>query len=352
MARPDKPGAGRILQPDAGGIHLPRARGGSRDLNYSEIASLELTLLPLWHQIGWVRGTLAGGGVVLLATLLVLGFTVIKHRKQISSYQRHAVQELQDAQRVQMSLMPESAPEIEGLEIFGKCVPANTVSGDFFDYLWESAPLRIGMQTPALDNRGQETAPTEIGLVIADVTGKLMKGAMNAVMTDGILHSVVKEQEKLSPAALLMKLNDVLKERTEREMNVTMVIGLINVETKILTLSNAAHHAYPLLVRDRKVETLKLGGMPLGMMAGIPYREKQFPLQSGDVLVLMTDGIIEAMDGQGRYYGDTNRLEGVLSQFIPKMSAEAMVDAVIADAIDHGGGNREDDMTVVVAKVL
>ena len=76
---------------------------------------------------------------------------------------------------MQMSLMPETAPEIEGVEIAGKCIHANTVSGDFFDYI-----------------EGKQ--PNEIVLVVADVCGKAMKGAMNAVMTDGILRATAMEQ--------------------------------------------------------------------------------------------------------------------------------------------------------------
>ena len=288
-----------------------------RDLVYSEIVKVNLSIIPDPRE----------------QRIAVLESDLEIRNRELEKINARLTAELQDARRVQMSLMPETSPEIAGQEIFGRCVPANTVSGDFFDYL----------------ERHREN---EIVLVVGDVTGKAMKGAMNAVMADGILHSIAHNQADYSPASLLMGLNNVLKARIEREMNVTMVIVLINAETKTVTLANAAHHAHPLLLRDGKVESLKLGGFPLGMKAGITYREQQFPLQRGDVLVLMTDGIIEAMDGEGTYYGDTEGLEGVLSQFTPQMSAEAMVDAVIADAIDHGGGNREDDMTVVVAKVL
>jgi serine phosphatase RsbU (regulator of sigma subunit) len=107
-----------------------------------------------------------------------------------------------------------------------------------------------------------------------------MKGAMNAVMTDGILHAKVEEMDTLSPAALLTKLNNVLKTRIEQDMNVTMVIGQINAETRTLTLANAGHHAHPLLARDGEVQPIKARGMPPGMRAGVRYREEQFSLQT------------------------------------------------------------------------
>ncbi len=149
--------------------------------------------------------------------------------------------------------------------------------------------------------------------------------------------------------------NNTLTGRLEDQMNVTMVIGLINAEARTLTLANAGHHAHPLLVGDGTVDPLVAKGMPLGMMAGISYREIAFQLQSGDVLVFMTDGIIEAKDSEGTEYQETDRLSQVLSQFTADTSAEAMVKALIDDATTFGADmttEEEDDITVVVVKVL
>ena len=270
---------------------------------------------------------------------------------ELARRNRELEAELQDAHDVQMSLMPQTAPPIEGLEIAGKCVPANTVSGDFFDYL-------------------ESKRKNEIGLVIADVCGKAMKGAMNAVMTDGILHAKAEEMENLSPASLMMKVNNILKARMERYMNVTMVIAVIHRNRSegetILTLANAAHHAYPLLLRlglsrnevtyrnQGDVQPLKTGGLPLGMRAGIEYSEEQFPLQSGDVVIFMTDGIIEAQNSEGKLYSESGRLEETISKFTLDLSAKAMVDAILNDVLLFSGDKttRDDDMTVVVAKVM
>jgi len=329
------------------------------DLNYSQPASLTLKVMPPFYLMGVFLAPTVSFGTILLATLIILATSLIKRRREVRAYERTAVEELQDANRVQMMLMPDEAPPIEGLQIAGKCLPANTVSGDFFDYL-------VGKG----DN--------EIGLVVADVCGKAMKGAMNAMMTDGILHSVAKDMEKLSPASLMMGLNDVLKGRLEQYMNVTMVIGVIHrnrvfdknsvsAENSVsegeitLTLANAAHHAHPILLRDSEIEVLKTGGLPLGMRAGIQYTEEQFELQSGDVLILMSDGIIEAKagprakrrDSEEKDYSESGRLEETILKFTPEMSVEAMVDAIINDAIDYSGDKtqRDDDMTVVVVKI-
>ena len=315
-----------------------------RDLNYSEPASLTLkVVLPFYMRTSFLVPTI-GFITILIAVLSIVSIGYIKRRRQVQAYQQEAVRELQDANQVQMGLMPKTAPEIEGIEIAGKCLPANTVSGDFFDYL-------------------TGTEENEIALVVADVTGKAMKGAMNAVMADGVLRATAKAQKQLSPASLMAELNDVLKGSMEWGMNITMVIGVIHrnrvfpknsVSVATLTLANAAHHAHPLLLRNGDIQILKTGGLPLGMRSGIQYSEEQFPLQSGDVVILMTDGIIEAQDSEEQQYSESGRLEKSISQFTSDISAEAMVEAVIADAIDFGGdkATRDDDMTVVVAKIL
>ena len=307
-----------------------------RDLVYSgSPATVELKIVPPFYlRAGFLAPTISFGSI-LLAMLVILSTALMKRRRQVQAYQRAAVLELQDAQEMQMSLMPKTALPIEGLEIAGKCVPANTVSGDFFDYL-----------------EGKRKG--EIALVVADVTGKAMKGAMNAVMVDGVLRTAADGMDQLSPSSLMMIVNNILPARMERDMNVTMVIAVIDTESKTLTLANAAHHAYPLILRNGNLQVLKTGGLPLGMRARIQYTGEQFQLQNGDVLILMTDGIIEAKDSEDNDYSESGRLEKTILQFTPDMPPESMVDAIINDAIDYSADKtqRDDDMTVVVAKVL
>jgi ligand-binding sensor domain-containing protein len=316
------------------GEYTFKVQAVDRDLNYSEVVGFNINIPPPFHikAVFLVPTVTLGAG--LLATLVILATGLIKHRRQVRAYERLAARELQDAREVQMFLLPKNAPPVEGVEIAGKCVPANTVGGDFLDYL-----------------EGRDN--TEVALVIADVTGKAMRGAMNAAMTDGVLRAIAKEE--FTPASLMAKLNDVLKDRTQSHMYVTMQIGIIDTDIKTLTLANAGHHALPILLRNGEIQTLMLAGFPLGMIPeSIEYDEEQFQLESGDVVVLMTDGIIETQDGEGKPYSESGRLQETISGFTADMSAEAMVGAIIADAMDFGGGRdtRDDDMTVVVAKVL
>jgi len=176
---------------------------------------------------------------------------------------------------------------------------------------------------------------------------------MNAVLADGILRTLASKMEALSPSTLMKELNNALKNQLEAGMNVTMVIGLINPESKNLTLANAGHHAYPLLLRNGTVQQLVAKGMPLGMMASIPYREVEFQLESGDVLVFMTDGIIEGSDTFGNLYSASGRLEETLKRFRLKQPASAMVDSIIDDTLvfSSSKAHEDDDITVVVVKM-
>jgi serine phosphatase RsbU (regulator of sigma subunit) len=109
---------------------------------------------------------------------------------------------------------------------------------------------------------------------------------------------------------------------------------------------------------------LRLGGFPLGIRAGFQYTEERIQLKSGDVVVLMTDGIIETQDDEGRFYSDSGRLEEILGRFTSgvrrdnqstkvDVSAEAIVEAIFNDTLSFGRDKtaRDDDMTVVVARI-
>ncbi len=157
---------------------------------------------PFYLRASFLVPTI-GGGTLALVMLVIQAIVRLKRRRQIYAYQQLAVSELQDARRVQMGLMPEVAPTVEGLQIAGRCVSANTVSGDFFDYL---------------------EGENQIAIVVGDVTGHGMQGAMNAVMTDGILHSVAKGQEILSSALINDATTFGANMTAEEEDDITVVV--------------------------------------------------------------------------------------------------------------------------------
>jgi serine phosphatase RsbU (regulator of sigma subunit)/ligand-binding sensor domain-containing protein len=305
-----------------------------RDLNYSDPASVELTINPpLFYQ---TMGFLIGVGVVFSIALVFGGvqtWKISEQRRRIREYQELAVEELEEAQGIQMGLMPQADPDLPGFDITGTCVTASEVGGDFFDYI----PL------------GQQ----ELGIAVADVSGKQMQGAMNAVMTNGILQLAARELETDGPSEIMAKLNGILTQRMKNDTNVTMVFGVLNTNDKTFTFCNAGHHAHPVLCRDGQVESLTNTGFPLGMKENVAYPTRRLQLQSGDAVILMSDGIIETLDDEEIMYAETDKMETLLKTVKADTPAIQIQDQLVEDAIQHGADEtlRDDDITVVVIKM-
>ena len=305
-----------------------------RDLNYSAPTSLTLTVVLPWYQNGWILYPSGGAIVVLILFCGIFAYRYYHQRQQVLAYQQEAVSELADAREMQMGLIPQTAPEVPGLEIAGVCSSARTVSGDFFDYV----PLGNGM----------------LAVVLADVTGKGMKGAMNAVLSSGALHSVAKLE--VSPSQMLQALNNNLYPRFQRYTNCAMAILTIDPEDKTFKYANAGI-PYPMIKRgEDDVEELSIDGTPLGAFRSSEYEETPpIELKSGNLIILFSDGITEAFgrDNPDELYMETDRLTDLIKGLDETMNAEAAIDAIINDVRDFSGdAQQNDDMTIVVIKAL
>ena len=305
-----------------------------RDLNYSVPASLTLTVVLPWYQNGWILYPSGGAIVVLMLFCGILAYRYYHQRQQVLAYQREAVSELADAREMQMGLIPQTAPEVAGFEIAGVCNAARTVSGDFFDYV----PLGNGT----------------LAVVLADVTGKGMKGAMNAVLSSGVLHSVAKLE--VSPSQMLQELNNNLYPRFQRYTNCAMAILTVDPNDKTFKYANAGI-PYPIIKRgEGDVEELPIDGTPLGAFQSSEYQETlPIELKPGNAIILFSDGITEApqRDDFDRFYMETDRLVDLIKGLDETVNAEGVIDAIISDVRDFSGeAQQNDDMTIVVIKVL
>ena len=103
---------------------------------------------------------------------------------------------------------------------------ASEVGGDFFDYI-------------------TRTDDQSVGVAVADVSGKMIQGAMNAVMTNGVLHLAAREEEGSSPTDIIDKVNSILAVRMKQDTNVTMIFGVLDPEDQTFNFVNAGHHAHP-----------------------------------------------------------------------------------------------------------
>ena len=239
--------------------------------------------------------------------------------------------ELQEAHDMQTSLLPESAPTVQGLQISGQNIAAKEVGGDFFDYL--------------------DTKQNLITIAVGDVSGKGLKGAMNAVMASGILRLSHKNESDVSQ--VISEVNASLCDSMEQDMNVTMILAQFDLQQKKMTLANAGQHAYPLLKRGTSVAPVKAKGLALGMIPSIPYKSLTLELQAGDLLLFMTDGITEPRNAEGLMYEESGRFHQVISQLSDDLTAEKVVERIIQDVIDYmvDEEERDDDITLVAVKV-
>ena len=239
-------------------------------------------------------------------------------------------QELEDARQIQQSLLPEGPPQIAGFEIANTYLPAKEVSGDFHDYL----------------SLGQN-----LGIVLADVTGKSVKAAIVAAMTNGMLHSEVKERADMwtSPGGTLAELNTGLCPRLMRSMFTAMSLSILQPGENCLIFSNAGM-SYPIVKRGDQVWELEVSGLPLGLTGTAEYQDVSLDLEEGDFVIFYSDGVTEAANEVGEMY-HTERLLGLIQHADPGLSAQDMVDLIVRDVTEFiGSEEASDDITIVVLR--
>ena len=254
-------------------------------------------------------------------------FALERHQRQ------HIERELHAAHEVQQTLYPSSAPDLPGLEIAGAVWPAEAACGDYFDY--------VSLQGNTL------------GIAVGDVTGHGMRAALTMVETRAYLRvlsrAAAQNGAPPDPGAILGDVNDLLCGGSGTLL-VTLFFVCLNPVTRMLLYAGAGQEAY-LLRADGQVEDLESTGLPLGLDAtmAIPSAEP-VQLQSGDLLLLPTDGIFEARQRDGELFGAARMLETV--QGCRDQPAQEIVSAVHRAAREFtSNGVQDDDMTVVVIKV-
>ena len=258
-------------------------------------------------------------------------FELTQTNEKLLKSEKEARDELADAHDMQVALLPTSAPVIPGLQIAGSSIAAKEVGGDFFDYL-------------VPENNQQ------ISIAVGDVSGKGLRGAMNAVMASGILR-IYAEQEN-DTSSVMSSINKALCQSMEQDMNVTMVIAQFDHAKKQMTLANAGQHAYPLLIRNNSIEPVIAKGMALGMIPNIPYKPTTTDLESGDLLLFMTDGITEPRNAEGVMYEESGRMNEVLASIPIEMPIEEVLNTLISDVEDYTTDEeQDDDITLVAVRV-
>jgi sigma-B regulation protein RsbU (phosphoserine phosphatase) len=195
--------------------------------------------------------------------------------------------ELRAASEIQTQLLPREIPRVKGLEVACAWQPAHSVGGDYFDVL--------------------ALASAQIGICLADVSGKGMPAALLMANLQALVRAFAPGTD--GPGALCRKVNEALCGNVLPGKFVTLFYGEINSETRTLRFENAGH-CPPIVLRGDSTTLLTEGGTVLGIFPHAPYEDRSFPLQSGDCLLLTTDGVTEAANEADEDFG-TERVGGI-----------------------------------------
>ena len=231
------------------------------------------------------------------------------------------------AAKIQLDLLPKKSPAISGYEIAGKSIPAHMVGGDYFDFI------------PVDDKR--------LAICLGDVSGKglpaslLMANLQATLRGQTLVNSSVKD--------CIARSNRLLYESTSDEKFATLFYGILDTSQHKLCYCNAGHDN-PYLISDGKEPVrLKTGGVVLSIMESFPYEEDVISLNEGDLLVVASDGITEAMNASQDQFGD-EKLGELLCAHRSLPPAE-LIDTVVAAVKAHAGNwPQSDDMTLLVVR--
>jgi hypothetical protein len=235
--------------------------------------------------------------------------------------------ELQYARELQLSMLPECAPEVPWADLCAISIPATEVGGDYYDYFVDGE---------------------RVALVCGDVAGHGMaSGLVLAALRSGF---TLLRDSLADPAAVLKRLHDLVAETSRRRMLVTVAVVLLNQRTRRATIASAGHPPVILARADGTLETLELFAPPLGVRLPVAIPQRTLEVNPGDIFVLHSDGVYETRNDRDETYG-LERLGTVIRKHTAE-SAEALRNAIVAD-VDRfrGSATPDDDVTVVVAKV-
>jgi serine phosphatase RsbU (regulator of sigma subunit)/predicted ester cyclase len=236
-------------------------------------------------------------------------------------------QELRVAQRIQQASLPKEVPDLQGWEISPYYQPAREVGGDFYDFHFLSE--------------------SKLGLVVGDATGKGVPAALVMATTCGMLQLAAQALDSPSPEEVLARVNETLLARIPANMFVTCFYAILDPKSGRLVYANAGHDL-PYLHRVGDAEELRARGMPLGLMPGMSYEQKETILDTGEAALLYSDGLVEAHNPKGEMFGFP-RLRALIAEH---GEARSLEDLLLEElyAFTGEGWEQEDDITLLTLR--
>jgi phosphoserine phosphatase RsbU/P len=292
----------------------------------STLSAAEETVGVLYMDSRLMPADLAGGNRELLQTLAIEASTILENARLLEEerLKQRIEEELDVARAIQQSLLPRSLPTEGWFRAFGSSVASHQVGGDYFDFI------------PA--------GPHAWTAVVADVSGKGVSSALLASLLQGAFLAVAHSDRALDRR--LERINAFLNERTGGEKYATIFYCLLEGGGRLHHVN--AGHCPPLLVRrDGALEWLAATAMPVGLLAPAEFEVQHTTLEPGDKIIIYTDGVSEAQNEQGEFFG-RQRLRQVVAEHRTE-SCQVLHDRVreaLAAFIE--GAPQADDITLVV----
>src|ERR687894_3096818 len=254
---------------------------------------------------------------------------LVRQQQEEAQERERIEQELRVARLIQQTLLPKQIPTLPGYELAAYYQPAREVGGDFYDFL--------------------ELEDGRFGLIVGDVTDKGVPAALVMATTRTMLRAAAQRLD--APGEVLQQVNDVLVQEIPPNMFVTCLYAILDTESGRLVYANAGHDL-PYRRRTGRsggAEELRARGMPLGLMPGMGYEEKEIVLERGESVLFYSDGLVEAHDLQGEMFGFP-RLRALIAEHAAEKGSLVgfLMDELRSFVGD--GWEQEDDITLVTLR--
>jgi serine phosphatase RsbU (regulator of sigma subunit)/ketosteroid isomerase-like protein len=301
----------------------------TRQTSYSTHDRGELRgLLPTGREretTGIVIHRISGGKIVEEWSTNSVG-SFVEDLVQEMRQREHIERELQVARTIQQASLPREVPQLEGWRITPIYQPAREVGGDFYDFL--------------------ELDDGRLGIVVGDATGHGVPAALVMASARSMLRAVA--QASVSPGDALRRVNDPLATEIPPNMFVTCFYCILDPKSGSLSYANAGHDL-PYVWHGGACEELRARGMPLGLMPGMHYEQKEIVLQKGESALLYTDGLVEAHNPQREMFGFP-RLQTLVSEHAEEERSleEALLEELYSFVGE--GWEQEDDITLLTLR--
>ena len=251
----------------------------------------------------------------------------VRLEQEVSERER-VEQELLVARRIQQASLPMEVPTLEGWRISPFYQPAREVGGDFYDF--------------------HHLSEGKLGLVVGDATGKGVPAALVMSTTCGMLQLAAQALDYSSPGEVLSRVNETLLARIPSNMFVTCFYAILDPKSGRLVCANAGHDPPYLRSQGGDCEELRARGMPLGLMPGMSYEEKETVLEAGEAALFYSDGLVEAHGPKGEMFGFPR-----LRELVASHGEEGSLEDVLLEKLYffvEEGWEQEDDITLLTLR--